>query len=64
LGDVPGIHELTLNTPFEKISLRHEAIDRSIFAEGAFFAANLIVNNPNIPDGLNLFQDIIKKELL
>lgn len=63
-GDVIGIHDLTLNTPFEKITIKHEALDRTIFAEGALFAADLILTNPNIPDGLNLFQDIIQKELL
>ena len=64
IGDVVGIHELILNTPYEKISLKHEALDRTIFAEGALFAAQLIMTNQNIPNGLNLFQDIIQKELL
>lgn len=64
IGDVVGIHELTLSTPYEKISVKHEALNRSIFAEGALFAAQLITTNTNIPDGLNLFQDIILKELL
>jgi 4-hydroxy-tetrahydrodipicolinate reductase len=63
-GDVIGLHDLTLNTPFEKITIKHEALDRTIFAEGALFAAKLILENENIPYGLNLFQDIIQKELL
>jgi len=64
IGDVIGIHDLTLNTPYEKITIKHEALDRTIFAEGALFAAQLILNNENIPYGLNLFQDVIQKELL
>ena len=64
IGDVIGIHELSLNTPFEKITIKHEALDRSIFAEGALFAAILLISSNNIPDGLNHFQNIIKKELL
>lgn len=64
IDDVIGIHDLVLNTPYEKISIKHEALDRTIFAEGALFAAQLILTNPNIPNGLNLFQDIIQKELL
>jgi 4-hydroxy-tetrahydrodipicolinate reductase len=63
-GDVIGIHDLTLNTPYEKMTIKHEALDRTIFAEGALFAAELILNNQNIPSGLNLFQDVIQKELL
>ncbi len=64
IDDVIGIHELTLNTPFEKISIKHEAKDRTLFAEGALFAAQLILSNDQIPNGLNLFQDIVQKELL
>jgi 4-hydroxy-tetrahydrodipicolinate reductase len=64
IGDVVGIHELSLNTPYEKITIKHEALDRTIFAEGALFAAQLILNNDKIPYGLNEFQEIIQKELL
>jgi 4-hydroxy-tetrahydrodipicolinate reductase len=64
IGDVVGIHELSLNTPYEKLTIKHEALDRTIFAEGALFAAQLILNNDNIPFGLNEFQEIVQKELL
>lgn len=63
IGDVPGIHELTLLTPNEKISLKHEAIDRKIFAEGALFAANKICCDNSLAPGLHLFQDIVELEL-
>lgn len=62
-GDVTGIHELILITPNEKITLRHEALDRRIFAEGALFAASKIHDN-KIGPGLHLFQDIVQSQYL
>ncbi|MBC7427626.1 MAG: hypothetical protein H7336_03375 [Bacteriovorax sp.] len=61
IGDVIGIHELRLKTPVEEITLKHEALDRKIFAEGAMYAANKITT---LPPGLHLFQDVVQKELL
>ena len=61
IGDVIGIHELKLKTPVEEITLRHEALDRKIFAEGALYAANKI---NTLTPGLHLFQDVVQKELL
>lgn len=62
-GDVVGIHELRLTTPHEEITLRHEALDRKIFAEGAMYAAHKILNDKTLAPGLHLFQDIVKEEL-
>jgi 4-hydroxy-tetrahydrodipicolinate reductase len=62
-GDVVGLHELTLTTPTEKIFLRHEALDRKIFAAGALWAGEQLINK-NIPSGLNWFEEMAKKELL
>lgn len=39
-GSVPGTHELIFDAPFEQISLRHEARDRRVFADGALKAAD------------------------
>jgi 4-hydroxy-tetrahydrodipicolinate reductase len=39
-GHVPGIHELTVDGPFEHLSIRHEARDRRVFADGALRAAS------------------------
>ncbi len=61
IGDVPGIHEITLTTTTEKISLKHEALDRKIFAEGALYAAHKITT---LSPGLHLFQDVVQAELL
>ncbi|MDZ5762732.1 4-hydroxy-tetrahydrodipicolinate reductase [Candidatus Cyrtobacter comes] len=38
-GSIIGKHEITMNGAFEKISLIHEAFDRSIYATGALDAA-------------------------
>nr|BDT28436.1 dihydrodipicolinate reductase domain/dihydrodipicolinate reductase domain multi-domain protein [Bacteriovorax sp. HI3] len=61
IGDVIGIHELTLKTATEEITLKHTALDRKIFAEGALYAANII---STLTPGLHLFQDVVQKELL
>lgn len=61
LGDVAGIHELKLTTPTEEITLKHEALDRKIFAEGALYAAHKI---STLSPGLHLFQEVVQGELL
>ncbi len=38
-GHVPGTHEISIDGPRERLVLRHEARDRSVFAEGALRAA-------------------------
>lgn len=63
IGDIPGIHELTLSTPYEEITLKHEALDRKIFAEGAMFATQRILTDQTLVPGLHLFQDIVQAEL-
>ena len=62
-GDVVGIHELTVKTNFESITLKHQAHDRNIFANGAIFAADYLVNNPLKP-GLHNFSDFMNKHIL
>ena len=65
-GDVVGFHEITFESQTEQIKLTHEAKDRAIFAEGALWAAKLLVSknpNNNIPPGLNQFNDVVKDYL-
>lgn len=38
-GSVPGTHELIFDGSFEQITMRHEARDRRVFADGALRAA-------------------------
>ncbi|GAB4020899.1 MAG: 4-hydroxy-tetrahydrodipicolinate reductase [Bdellovibrio sp.] len=63
-GDVIGFHQMTLNLPYEKIVLSHEALDRKIFASGAIWAANKLVDNKDLYNGLITFDQLVKKELL
>ena len=63
-GDTVGFHHLSLKTSHEEISLNHKAMDRSIFAQGALWAAKKILTDPNICFGLNKFSEITRKELL
>jgi 4-hydroxy-tetrahydrodipicolinate reductase len=57
-GDINGIHELTLKTEREKITLKHEALDRSIFAEGAIWTAEQLVNNLKLDAGVHTFGEL------
>ncbi len=63
IGDTVGIHEIILNTPYEKITLKHEAIDRKIFAEGALWAANYLTQNNDLAYGLHYFETIVKNKI-
>jgi 4-hydroxy-tetrahydrodipicolinate reductase len=40
VGHVPGEHTLVIDAPFEQITLKHEARDRRVFADGALLAAH------------------------
>jgi 4-hydroxy-tetrahydrodipicolinate reductase len=56
-GEVKGYHEVTWQTPDERITISHEAFDRSIFASGAIVAAHWLVKQP---PGIYTMQDIIR----
>lgn len=60
IGDVVGTHELTLETDNEKIFLRHEALDRKIFAEGALWACDQVLR---LEPGLHDFSNVALKAL-
>lgn len=65
-GDVKGIHELTMKTGTEEITLKHKALDRALFAEGAIWAAEQLVNNSKMEAGIRtfgqLFDQIIEEQ--
>lgn len=48
IGDVPGIHEITYESEFDKIHIKHEAKSRKGFAFGAVLAAEFITNKKGI----------------
>lgn len=58
VGDINGIHELTVQTANEKITLRHEALDRSLFAEGAIWAAEQLINEQTLTNGVVTFGQL------
>ena len=61
-GDVIGVHQLSLKTEYEEIQLEHKALDRSIFANGALYAAqSLIENSDNLPYGLLNFSTFMEQ---
>ena len=47
-GSVPGTHELVFDAAFEQLSIKHEARDRRVFAEGALRAADWLVGKRGI----------------
>jgi 4-hydroxy-tetrahydrodipicolinate reductase len=57
-GDVTGIHTLTLGTPFENISITHEALDRSLFASGAMRAVELLLNEVTVRDKVEVEVEV------
>jgi len=61
-GDVVGDHMITVKTDTEEITLRHQALDRKIFASGALWMAERL-ESLNLQKGFYWFEDIVKKEL-
>jgi len=56
MGNEVGTHEIIVSTGTQTITLKHEAEDRALFAEGALVAAKFIVNQPV---GVYAMQDMI-----
>lgn len=47
-GSVPGTHELIFDGQFEQITMRHEARDRRVFADGALRAAQWLIGKKGV----------------
>ena len=56
MGNVVGIHEVIVATANQTITLRHEAHNRALFAEGALAAAEFLVGKA---PGLYTMDDIV-----
>jgi len=41
-GEIPGTHVVSFEGPLDRIYLKHEALDRSVFAQGAVIAAEWV----------------------
>ena len=46
MGGVVGVHEVHIATDSQRLTLRHEACDRGMFADGAVEAARFVVDKP------------------
>lgn len=57
MGNVVGMHEVIITTGRETITIKHEAADRALFADGAMAAAAYMVGKPA---GLYNMQDMMK----
>ena len=56
MGGVVGIHEVHIATASQRLTLRHEACDRGMFADGAVAAAAFLEGKPA---GLYNMQDLL-----
>lgn len=61
VGDVVGTHQLTLNTPSEKIVLEHQSLDRKVFARGAIWASQQLLSNDKTNYGITKFEELTRE---
>lgn len=47
-GSVPGTHEVIFDSTYEQMTLRHEARDRRVFADGALRAAQWLIGKQGV----------------
>lgn len=59
MGNIVGEHEVIIGTDNETITLKHEAHNRALFADGAIAAAAFIVGKPA---GLYAMQDVVNEK--
>ncbi len=58
MGNVVGIHEVHITTATQNITLRHEAFERGMFADGAVEAAKFLEGKIA---GLYKMQDLLEE---
>ena len=58
MGNIVGTHEVMINAGTQVITLKHEALDRAMFAEGAITAANFLVKQQPV---LYSMDDLVKQ---
>ncbi len=58
LGNVVGIHEILISTPSQTLTLKHEAHNRALFAEGAVEAGRFLMRKgPGLYDMRDFLED-------
>ena len=61
MGNVVGVHEIHICTDTQTLTLRHEAQDRALFAEGALTAAEWILSKqPGLYDMEQVLEDLVQ----
>ncbi|MBQ6399273.1 MAG: 4-hydroxy-tetrahydrodipicolinate reductase [Clostridia bacterium] len=58
MGNIVGIHEVMIGTQNERITLKHEAFSRGVFAEGSLKAAAFLIGRK---PGLYDMKDLLKE---
>lgn len=58
MGNIVGVHEVMIGTQNERITLKHEAFSRGVFAEGSLKAAKFLVGKaPGMYDMKSLLEE-------
>ena len=58
MGNIVGVHEVMIGTQNERITLKHEAFSRGVFAEGSLKAARFLVGKtPGMYDMKDLINE-------
>jgi len=57
INDVIGEHKVIVHTPYEEITVKHKALSRKIFAQGALWSCRYLLSN-EVPKGLVPFEYI------
>ena len=61
MGNIVGVHEIHICTDTQTLTLRHEAHDRALFAEGALTAAQWILTKaPGLYDMEQVLEDLTR----
>ena len=61
MGNIVGVHEIHICTDTQTLTLRHEAHDRALFAEGALTAAQWVVTmEPGLYDMQSILNGILQ----
>ena len=61
MGNVVGVHEIHICTDTQTLTLRHEAQDRALFAEGALTAAEwILTKTPGLYDMEQVLEDLVQ----
>ena len=61
MGNIVGVHEIHICTDTQTLTLRHEAHDRALFAEGALTAARwLVTKEPGLYGMEQVLEDLVR----